>query len=160
MRKYPVEVPATTTRISSNTSHSTAVICSEAIGERSGRILMRGSSRSDQPRTRIRDLLARARAWVSSAQRRLGSSTSHPSFPAPTWLSSSHAMHPSSVAWLRLHIIFFSFFLSFCFFLLQIKRHRTFSKFPDICHRERRRKYSPRHKESKGLTAAFSLLFF
>jgi hypothetical protein len=146
MRKYPEEVPATTTRISSNTNHSTAVMCSAAIGERSGRILRRGASGSDQPRTRIRNLLAMARAWVSSAQRRLGSSTSHPSFPAPISLSSSHAMHPSSVAWLRLHIIFF-FLPSFSLFsLLQIKRHRTFSNFPEtsigsnLSHKRERKK--------------------
>lgn len=50
---------------------------------------------------RIVDLLARAREWVSSAHRRFGFSTSQPSLPAPSSDSSSHAMQPSSVVWIR-----------------------------------------------------------
>lgn len=75
------------------------------MGERSGRILTRDESESDQERVRTRERLARARAWVSRAQRRLGLSTSHPSLPAPSSVSSSHAMQPSSVVWFRFPII-------------------------------------------------------
>jgi len=105
--KYPREVPTAITLISSNTSHSRAEMISDSIGDSSGRILLRGPS--SHPVIKIKDRFARAREWVSRAHRRFGFSTSHPSLPAPRSVSSSLAMQPSSVVWLRLDVMSFDF---------------------------------------------------